>query len=76
MKRFEFHLSISADSYLDYYRGAVKQVFARCPDGLSVQFPAGLLQPFVSPTGIHGDFVLTCGDDNKGAELRRRSREP
>ena len=73
MKRFEFHLSISAESYLDYYRGAARQVFARCPDGLSVQFPAGLLQPFVTPAGIHGDFVLTCGDDNKGAVLRLKS---
>lgn len=75
MKRFQFHLSISADSYLDYYRGAVKQVFARCPDGLTVQFPASLLQPFVTPAGIHGDFVLTCGDDNRRAVLRRRSSE-
>lgn len=76
MPRFEFSLSISADSYLDYYRGAVRQVFARCPDGLSVQFPAALLQPFVTPGGIHGDFVLTCGDDHKGAVLRRRSSGP
>ena len=76
MQRFEFHLSISADSYLDYYRGAVKQVLARCPDGLTVQFPAALLQPFVTSMGIHGDFVLTCGDDHKGAVLRRRSQEP
>ncbi|HEX7554763.1 MAG TPA: DUF2835 family protein [Geothrix sp.] len=75
MQRFEFPLSISADSYLDYYRGAVKQVIARCPDGRTVQFPAALLQPFVTPAGIHGEFVLTCGDDNKGAVLRRRSRE-
>jgi hypothetical protein len=75
MQRFEFHLSISADSYLDYYRGAVQQVFARCPDGLTVQFPAALLQAFVTPAGIHGDFVLTCGDDNRGAVLRRRPRE-
>ena len=75
MQRFEFPLSISADSYLDYYRGAVNQVIARCPDGLTVQFPAALLQPFVTPAGIHGDFLLTCGDDNRGAVLRRRSRE-
>ena len=76
MKRFEFHLSISADSYLDYYRGTVKQVLARCPDGLGLQFSAALLQPFVTPAGIHGDFVLTCGDDNRGALLRRRGSEP
>ena len=71
MKTFEFHLSISAASYLDYYRGAVRQVLARCPDGQTVQFPAALLQPFVTTEGIHGAFVLTCGDDHKGATLRR-----
>ena len=73
MPRYEFHLAISAESYLDYYRGAVKQVVARCPDGLRIQFPASLLQPFVTATGIHGDFVLVCDDTFKGAELRRRN---
>lgn len=71
MKRFEFRLNISAESYLDYYRGRVQQVLVRCSDGLTVQFPASLLKPFVTPTGIHGDFVLTCDDNDKGADLRR-----
>jgi hypothetical protein len=71
MKRFEFHLRISAESYLDYYRGTIRQVVVRCPDGMTVQFPASLLQPFVTPAGIQGDFVLTCDDSNKGAVLKR-----
>ena len=71
MKRFEFHLNISAERYLDYYRGTATQVVARCPDGLTVQFPASFLKPFITPTGVKGDFVLTCGDDFKGAELKR-----
>ncbi|GLH74871.1 hypothetical protein GETHLI_33730 [Geothrix limicola] len=72
MQRFEFHLSLSSEHYLDYYRGAVTSVVARCADGQTVQFPAALLQPFVTTTGIHGDFVLTCDDANKGARLQRR----
>ena len=71
MKTFEFHLSLSAERYLDYYRGTVQQVLVRCRDGLTVQFPASLLKPFVTSAGIHGDFVLTCEDDHKGAHLRR-----
>ncbi len=71
MRRYEFHLSISPERYLDYYRGAVRQVLARCPDGATVQFPASLLKPFVTAAGIHGDFVLTCSDDCKGAHLQR-----
>ena len=73
MKNYEFHLGISADQYLAYYRGTVKHVIARCPDGLTIQFPAALLKPFVTSEGIRGTFVLSCGDDNKGAELKRRS---
>jgi hypothetical protein len=72
MKRFEFHLNIPAEKYLAYYRGTVGQVFVRCPDGLAIQFPASLLKPFVMADGIHGDFVLTCEDSNKGADLKRR----
>jgi hypothetical protein len=71
MKRFEFHLSISAERYLDYYRGIARQVVVRSPGGVTIQFPASLLQPFVTPAGIDGDFVLTCDEQNKGAELRR-----
>jgi hypothetical protein len=76
MKTFEFHLSISPESYLDYYRGSVRQVLARCPDGLTVQFPAALLQPFITAAGIHGDFVMTCGENNKGAVLQRKTTPP
>ena len=72
MKQYEFHLSISSDKYLAYDRGTIRQVVARCADGLTLQFPASLLQPFITSEGIHGDFLLTCSDDNKGAELRRK----
>jgi hypothetical protein len=71
MKRFEFQLSISSQRYLDYYRGTVKQVVAKCTDGATVQFPASLLIQFVTNNGIHGDFVLTCDDSNKGSQLQR-----
>lgn len=72
MKNYEFRLAISPDQYLAYYRGTAKQVIARCPDGLTIQFPASLLKQFVTSEGIHGVFVLSCGDDNKGAELKRK----
>ncbi len=72
VQRYEFHLSISPGRYLDYYRGSAKQVIARCPDGLTLQFPASLLTPFVTTEGIHGDFTLTCDDDHRGARLVRR----
>jgi hypothetical protein len=30
-----------------------------------------MLQRFVSPEGIHGNFTLQCDDNNKGIELKR-----
>ena len=71
MNRYEFQLDISSVQYLDYYRGTVKQVVVRCATGQVVQFPAGLLQKFITTDGIHGRFALTCDAQNKGAELQR-----
>jgi len=71
VKRFEFVLSISSQQYLQYYRGAVRQVLAQSTTGATVQFPAALLTPFVTSAGISGRFVLTCEETGKGAELRR-----
>ena len=71
MKRYEFHLHISPSRYLDYYRGAVRHVVARCTTGQTVQFPASLLQKFVSPEGITGKFCLTCDENNKVIDLQK-----
>lgn len=71
MIQFEFHLSISPEKFLDYYRGTVRQVVARCHNGQMIQFPASMLKPFLTSAGIQGHFVLTCDDNFKGAELRR-----
>lgn len=74
MPHYEFHLSISPEKYLAYYRGTAKQVVVRCVDGLVVQFPASLLQQHIMLEGIDGDFVLKCDDSHKGASLQRRAR--
>ncbi len=71
MHRYEFHLRITAEEYLDYYRGAVRHVVARCSTGQTVQFPAALLQRFVTPDGIRGRFALTCDDQHKNPALER-----
>jgi hypothetical protein len=71
LKRFEFQLSVPAHTCLDYYRGAIKQVRVVGVTGETLQFPAALLTRFVTETGVHGRFVLTCDDDRKGARLER-----
>jgi len=76
MKRFEFNLRITSDRYLEYYRGHVRHVVARCTTGQTVQFPASLLQKYVGPDGINGNFTLMCDDQNKCLELLRSEPRP
>jgi hypothetical protein len=71
MNHYSFHLHISGEQYLDYYRGTVKRVIVRAVSGQNVQFPASLLQRFVTQDGVHGDFELICDDNHKVVELRR-----
>lgn len=56
MTRYEFHLRSSAEQYLDYYRGTVRHVVARCTTRKTVQFLASLLQQFVTTKGMAAGF--------------------
>jgi hypothetical protein len=71
MNRYEFHLRITAAQYLDYYRGTARSVVVRCSTGQNVQFPASLLQQFVTTDGISGTFALTCDDQLRNSRLER-----
>ena len=71
MNRYEFNLRIPPEKYVDYYRGRIRLVVVRCHTGQTVQFPASLLQQFVTPEGIHGAFVLTSDANNKIIGLER-----
>jgi hypothetical protein len=71
MKQYTFVLHISAEQYLEYYRGAARSILAEATTGQTVQFPASLVQRFVSTEGIHGNFVLTCDEHNKCVEMQR-----
>ena len=71
MIRYEFQLRLTADQYLDYYRGTVRHVVVHCTTGQNVQFPAALLQQFVTTDGISGTFALTCDDQLRNSRLER-----
>ena len=71
MQESRFHLAISAEQYLEYYRGAARQVIVRAQDGRTLQFPAGILQRFLDQTGIYGEFVMRFDDQNKFVDIRR-----
>lgn len=71
MPEYRFQLDITPEEFLDYYRGTARHVLAEDTNGKAVQFPASLLQKYVMPDGIHGEFVLTCDDHHKAVSLLR-----
>lgn len=70
-RAIRFHLSISAEQYLAYYRGEVRQVVVRAYDGRNLRFPANILQPYLTHEGIEGDFVLEYDEGNKFKGIRK-----
>lgn len=73
MPTVQLSLAISADQFLDYYRGIATQVFATADDGRTIQFPASLLQKHLRKEGIIGRFVLIYDENNKAVSLERLS---
>lgn len=72
MQRYEFQLQIPPEKFVDYYRGKIRMVIARCSTGQRVQFPASLLQKHLTHEGIRGSFVLTCDENHKCIALERQ----
>lgn len=71
MDEFRFYLKISQQEFLRYYQGQARQVLVHSYDGRRVQFPASALRPFITRTGIDGEFVLVVNDQHKLVELKR-----
>ncbi len=71
MRTLRFRLSLSAERFQTYYLGRVREIQVTTVDGLRVRFPAEVLRPFVSRDGIHGEFLLQYGEDNRFQGIRR-----
>lgn len=70
-QRVYFSLSISADRYLEYYRGSARNVVTTSTDGRRVAFPADRLRPFITREGIYGVFMLEFDDNNRFVAMKR-----
>lgn len=64
-------LTIARDEYLKVYQGGAKNVFAHDVNKRSVSFPARILQPFVTHSGISGLFAITFTADGKFRRIER-----
>ncbi len=70
-KKTRFSLAISPEQYLAYYQRTVNNVSVMASDGRRIQFPANLLQKFVTHDGIQGIFEIEFDDQHKLLEIRK-----
>ena len=71
MPTLRIDLKIRAEDYLAWYEGTARQVHAMSHEGLTVQFPAKVLQRYVSQEGIQGTFLLTFDEQNKFVRIEK-----
>ena len=71
INEIEFELNITAEDYLNYYRGQIKWVLVTSVCGKRLKFPANLLAPHVTRNGIAGRFILRYLSTGKAIELRK-----
>ncbi len=71
MSEVVISVSLSAEKYLEYYRGYATGVIAYDTWGRRVQIPANILQPFLAHDGIHGRFRVSFDSDNKFQSIER-----
>ena len=64
-------ISISADEYLKLYEGVAKDVVTQATDGRVVRFPARILQPFVTRSGVSGRFAIHFNQQNRFMGIER-----
>ncbi len=68
---FYIHLNITAAEFENYYAQNINSVIATSHDGRLVQFPANILRPFVTASGVQGEFKLVMDKDTKLKSINR-----
>jgi len=71
MQKISIDIAISSDEWLKIYRGTAKTVNAISRDGRSIQFPANILQPFVTHFGISGSFDIYFDNQGKFSSIQK-----
>ncbi|MBN2644699.1 MAG: DUF2835 domain-containing protein [Desulfuromonadaceae bacterium] len=74
MSVLTFHLHISPDQFLRYYRGQARNVSVTCDNGQRLTFPAANLRSFLQHDGIHGHFRIEFDHNSKLVSLTKLGR--
>jgi len=68
---FTFSMRLNSAEYERYYRGTAQNIRIMTHQGVSIQFPASAVRPFLQSDGVNGDFVIFMDSNNKLVSLRK-----
>lgn len=71
MRSIYVQLNIPPDEFQLLYEGVAKTVNARSLDGRIVRFPANILRPFVTHSGVSGTFAIHFSDENRFQNIEK-----
>jgi len=71
IKTVRFNLAINREQFQEYYRTPGINVLVQAENGIRIQFPARVIQPFVLHDGVHGDFQIRFDADNRLIDIKR-----
>lgn len=71
MQAIVVDVHITAEEYQKYYRQPGTVVNVRARDGRRVQFPANILQPYITHEGVIGAFRIVFDDEGKFQSLEK-----
>jgi len=66
-----FYLTLSYDEYSAVYKGHAQYVITKSFDGRTVRFPADILKPYLTRSGIQGTFEIHFDESNKFKSLEK-----
>lgn len=66
-----FSIDLEYDEARVFYTGAKTRVQVTANDGKKINLPWSMLQPFFTPSGVQGQFIIRYTDEGKMLELNR-----
>ena len=71
IRRSIFSINLEYNEARIFYTGAKNRVQVTAIDGKRINLPWSMLQPFFTPLGVQGQFVIQYTDEGKMLELNR-----
>lgn len=66
-----FNLKLSAEQYRSYYQGNINAVQVTSIDGRHIRFPAAVLRPYLTHSGISGQFCIEFDENHRFKAIKK-----